>query len=148
MSPGSTIADSDLWPDGSYPRRPLLVEFAGAENPARGWNRHRSPETVILWRYAREKTSWVEVGRVSGPAATGAMLMEPVVRVAMAEEGGVPPVDLDLIRERIARVITAELDLVADVDRARVLCLVHDEIAGRIAEWMPEPAGAPALRVF
>jgi hypothetical protein len=135
---GTWIHESELWPDGTYPRTPLLVEHAGAENPLRGWNRHKSDNTVVLWRYERVGSTFVEVGRVAAPAGMWAALLEPLVRDALARDGGGGmPVDLDGIRERITRVISAELDLVSDADRGRVLTLVHDELASRIAEWYP-----------
>ena len=145
LQPGSTIPESDLWPSGAYPRKPLLIEFAGAENPAHGHNRHKSDNTVILWRY--EGGAFVELGRVHAPAAMWAPLLEPLVREAMALEAGRPaPPDVDLIRGRIARVLAAELDLVSDGDRVRILTLLHDELLGRIAEWcMPEAAIAHRL---
>jgi hypothetical protein len=136
LRPGSSIRESDLWPDGSFPRMPLVLEFAGAENPARGHNRRNSDETVILWRYHRDAGKFLEFGRVAGPGAIWARLMEPLVMEAMREEMGFAPApDFDLIRERIIRMLRAELDLIGDRDRARLLTLVHDELAGRIAEW-------------
>lgn len=138
LAPGSTIPESQLWPNGTFPRTPLIVEFAGAENPGRGHNRHLSDNTVILWRYERSDAQdgkFIEVGRVSAPAGMWAMLLEPLVRDAMAKESGFVALDFDLIRSRISRVIAAELDLVGNGDRARLLTLVHDELAGRIAEW-------------
>jgi len=138
LRPGATIPESELWPNGTFPRTPLIVEFAGAENPARGHNRHLSDNTVILWRYERSEATegkFIEVGRVSAPGGMWAMLLEPLVRDAMAQESGFVALDFDLIRSRITRVIAAELDLVGNGDRARLLTLVHDELAGRIAEW-------------
>lgn len=133
---GTWILESKLWPDGTYPRTPLLVEHAGADNPARGWNRHKSDNTVVLWRYERVGSTFVEVGRVAAPAGMWAALLEPLVRDALARDAGVAPApDLDLIRLRITRFLSAELDLIGDADRGRVLTLVHDELAGRIAEW-------------
>lgn len=135
---GSSILESDLWPDGTFPRKPLIVEFAGAENPARGWNRHNSDNSVILWRYERPEGKdgeFVEVGRVVAPGAMWPLLMEPLVRDAMAQEMGFPKLDLDVVRSRIARVLSAELDLVEKADRGRILTLVHDELAARIADW-------------
>jgi hypothetical protein len=128
-----------LWPAAGYPRAPLIVEFAGADNPARGHNRHGSDETVVLWRYDRAAGEFRELGRVVAPGAIWMRLLEPLVREAMrAEMGIVATPDLESIRERISRMIRAELDLIPDTDRGRVLTLVHDELAGRIAEWMPD----------
>lgn len=143
LNPGSTIPESDLWPDGAFPRVPLIIEFAGSEAPARGHNRHRSDNTVILWRY--EGGKFLEMGRVVAPSAMWAMLLEPLVREAMAREAGFSaPPDMDLIRDRITRVLAAELDLVADIHRARILTLIHDELSGRIAEWT-EPSARGVL---
>lgn len=144
LRPGTTIPESDLWPNGSFPRTPLIIEFAGAENPARGHARHRSGDTVILWSYERSTGKFLELGRVVAQAATWAILLEPLAREAMAREAGfIPPPDIDLIRSRITRVLAAELDLVADMDRLRVLTLVYDEISVRIADWTTP--GTPLL---
>jgi hypothetical protein len=138
--PGSWILESELWPDGTYPRIPLIVEHAGAENPARGWNRRQSDNTVVLWRYDRVKGGFEEVGRVAAPPGRlWAHLLEPLVRDALARDMGESPTpDLDLIRDRLSRFLAAEFDIIPEADRAAVLTLVHDELAGRIAEWMPE----------
>jgi hypothetical protein len=145
LRPGSTIPESALWPDGSYPRVPLIVEFAGAEHPARGWRRHECDETVILWRYERAQSQFAEVGRVLAPGAMWMRLLEPLVLDAMRSEfSGVPPPDFERIRERISRTIAAELDLIRDEDRARVLTAVHDELAGMIAEWSVDPVARGA----
>lgn len=136
--PGATILETDLWPDGSFPRIPLLVEFAGAENPAKGWNRHKSDETAILWRYERsdgKDGEFVEVGRVVAPNGIWALLLEPLVREAMAQQSGTAVPDFGTVRDRIAKFLAAELDLVGDADRARLLAIVHDELASRIAQW-------------
>jgi hypothetical protein len=137
--PGATIQEAKLWPDGTYPRLPLLLEFAGAENPDRGWNRHRSDETAVLWRYDRERGEFVEVGRVVAPNKLWQILIDPLIREEMGKEYGAASLpDLDAIRERIARVITAELAVIPDAHRVRVLTLVHDELASRICEWLPD----------
>jgi hypothetical protein len=135
LRPGATVPEASLWPDGTFPRAPLILEFAGALNPGRGHNRRKSDETAVLWRYDRAAGKWVELGRVAAPGAMWGRLLEPLVRNAMAEECGFVPLDCDLVRSRIARVIAAELALVADRDRAQVLTLVHDELASRISEW-------------
>ena len=138
MRPGSTIAESDLWPDEDFPSAPLLLEFAGADRPARGWNRHKSDQTVILWRYDRDSGAWGELGRVSAPGAMWTAGIEPLVREALSEEylDQVAP-DLAAIRERIAAAISAELDVLSDErSRASVLTLVHDELACRISELL------------
>ena len=67
-----------------------------------------------------------------------AHLLEPLVRDALLRDmGEVTAPDLELVRERIARFLAAEFDIIPNADRARLLTLVHDELAGRIAEWMP-----------
>jgi hypothetical protein len=137
LRPGTWILESALWPDGTYPRTPLLVEHAGAENPGKGWNRHNSDDTVILWRYDRAAGEFVEVGRVHAPPGLlWAHLLEPMVRDSLARDAGdVPAPDLTLVRERIVRFLAAEFDIIPEADRSRVLTLVHDELAVRIAEW-------------
>jgi hypothetical protein len=137
---GTWILESQLWPDGTYPRTPLLVEHAGAENPGHGWNRHKSDNTVVLWRYDRMVGKFIELGRVAAPGGCWASLLEPLVRDALQQDAGaiIPAPDLDLIRVRITRFLSAELDLISDADRGRVLTLVHDELASRIAEWGSE----------
>lgn len=141
LSPGTWIPEASLWPDGEYPRVPLLVEFAGADNPARGWKRHESDETVVLWRYDRERKEFIEVGRVQASRGLWAPLLEPLVRHSLAEyEGERPEPQIDVIRDRIGRFLQAELDVIAEHDRARILCMVHDELAARIAEWSSDSA--------
>lgn len=136
FNPGTWILESQLWPDGTFPRHPLLLEFAGAEKPARGWNRHQSENTVILWVYERTSGEFLEVGRVHAPGGLWASLIEPLVRDCLSRDAGEPAApDLDAIRARITRVLSAELNLITDSDRYRVLCVIHDELAGRIAEW-------------
>jgi hypothetical protein len=136
FQPGTWIEESDLWPDGTFPRIPLLVEHAGAATPAKGHNRHRCDNTVILWRYDRDQGKFLEVGRVAAPAGIWMMLLEPLVREWLrpdADNAAAP--DLDLIRSRITAFLSAELNLISDPERARVLTLVHDELAARLAEW-------------
>jgi hypothetical protein len=136
--PGSEIAESALWPDGRFPRVPLIVEHAGAEAPGRGWNRHRSDNTVVLWRYDRAGGKFAELGRVAAPAGEWMPMLEPLVRETLAKDGGLqPPPDFDLIRSRITRFLQNELNVVNDADRGRVLTLVHDELACRMTEWSP-----------
>jgi len=118
----------------------LIVEFAGADNPGHGHNRHGSDNTVILWRYERSGEGvgvFLKLGQVVAPGAMWALLLEPLVRQAMWDDaGGNPPApDVDLIRGRITAMLGAELDLVSDAQRASILTLVHDELAGRIAQW-------------
>jgi len=138
FQPGSWIDESDLWPDGRFPRVPLLVEHAGAEDPAKGWNRHKCDNTVILWRYDRENGKFLEVGRVAAQAGFWAVLLEPLVRDAMSRDRGeCPALDVDLVRARITRFLAAEFDIIPDAERYRILTLVHDELACRIAEWAP-----------
>jgi hypothetical protein len=133
--PGTWIEETELWPDGTFPRIPLLVEQAGAEKPARGWLRHKCDETVVLWRYQRDPGTFVEVGRVAAPGGLWPLLLEPLVRSAFEQDGGGHgPEDLALIRERISRFLHAELDRVTDADRGRVLTLVHDELASGIVD--------------
>jgi hypothetical protein len=137
LRPGSQVPESELWPDGTFPRNPIIVEFAGAISPARGWQRHQSEETAVLWRYDRELGEFHELGRVVAAAGMWARLLEPLVREAMQREAGISPVpDFDLIRERITRLLAAELDLLPeDRDRSRLLTIIHDELAFRMAEW-------------
>ena len=149
--PGASMVESALSPDASYPRRPLLVEFCGSLQPARGWNRHNSDETVILWIYDRAHGgAFREYGRVAAPAGSWMQLLEPLAREAMREELGAPRnLDVDLIRIRIARVIASELDRLDRADRARVLNVMHDELAARIAavaedDWGLVGLGSPA----
>ena len=135
---GTWIEEAQLWPDGSYPRNPLLVEHAGADKPGRGHNRHKSDNTAVLWRYERVAGKFLEVGRVAAPAGMWALLLEPLVRDTLARDAGdVPAPDVDLIRDRITRFLAAEFDIIPDSDRYRILTLVHDELASRIAEWTP-----------
>lgn len=147
LRPGSWVLESDLNPDGTYPRVPLLVEHAGSEAPEKGWNRHKCDNTVILWRYDRAEGKFEEVGRVAAPAGMWAMLLEPLVRDTLARDvsGCQVQPDIDLIRTRITRFLAAEFDIIPDADRGRILCLIHDELACRIAEWTPhdEFAGIP-----
>jgi hypothetical protein len=134
--PGAWVEENALWPDGTFPRTPLLVEHAGAEAPARGHNRHRCDNTVILWRYDRATGQFAEVGRVAAPAGLWMHLLEPLVRECFAREMGMAPAaDLDLIRSRITQFLQAELRLITDAERGRVLTLVHDELAARFSEW-------------
>jgi len=144
--PGSLIQETELWPDETFPRVPLILEFAGSENPGKGHNRHKSDNTVVLWRYLRTEGKFEELGRVSVPAGMWAMLLEPLVREAMAAEiFGVHTLDIEAIRLRISRVIAAELDRLEDGDRARVLTAVHDELGFRLAD-VGESGRQPASR--
>ena len=79
------------------------------------------------------------------PGGLWPRLLEPLVRDALARDmpTRMEP-DLEMIQERITRLLQAELDLLSDADRARVLTLVHDELGSRIAEW--GSAGGRAVR--
>lgn len=147
MRPGSWIIETQLWPDGTYPATPLLLEHAGAENPGKGWARHQSDDTVVLWRYDRAKGEFVEIGRVAAPGGVWPQLMEPLARDWLSRDLNYqqPERDLELTRSRIMKFLAQELDAIPDADRARVLTLVHDELAGRIAEWGEWVSGSAAL---
>lgn len=139
LKPGTEIAEGELWPDGTYPRIPLLLEHAGASKPAKGWNRHKSDNTVVLWRYDPPTARFLEIGRVEAPGGTWAMLMEPLIRDWLLKDADPETLqDLELLRARIVKFLAAELDPLSDRDRVQVLVAVHDELAGRIAEWSPE----------
>jgi hypothetical protein len=148
LRPGSTVPEAELWPDGTFPRVPLVVEFCGALKPAKGWNRHQSDETAVLWAYEKAQGEFLEIGRVAAPTGLWMRSLEPLVRDAMARElGELNQPDLEVIRTRITRVLAAELDLVAAADRSRLLTLVHDELAWRIVEWGDYPTTSGETRV-
>lgn len=134
LRPGSTIAQSDLWPDPQYPEVPLLLEsFPG---PAYGIRGHRRCDSIyVLWRWDAASRSWGELGRTSSKAWEWAMELRPLaLRALRASKRLQEPAGADVIAiaERISGAMDSELRLLDRSDRSRVLSVLYNHLAARM----------------
>jgi hypothetical protein len=130
LKPGALVDSSALWPDGSYPTKPLLLENAGSDATGRGHN--RSKQVYILWRYEPERSVWVEVVRT---LTEGLEWVSSLVPVALREIGGAPAPDPDLARN-VSRFFLSQLDKelgeLPAGDRHLTLSLLYEQVAARL----------------
>lgn len=136
--PGSIVSEADLWPEGSPPGAPVLLEGAmiAGDGPA---SKRRMDQLYVLWRYNAEMNAWTELGRARSVSWEWAIELRPLAVRAMQEQRGHGAVssaaDHPAIAARIRNVFEGELQELADADKWRVLAIIHDELAGRVAHY-------------
>lgn len=121
--------EGELWPGPEWPEMPVLLECAGEDGS--GWGHQRSPSTYILWVW--ESGEWREVARAASVGREWTWDLEQAARRALGQGKRRPPeIDPAAVRERVARVLEAELEGLDQAGQAEVLSAVHDELAARI----------------
>jgi hypothetical protein len=138
LKSGSLIKECDLWPSDEYPLTPLLLECADNPDNLRGHKANQADSLWILWTY--RDGEWHELGRSLCRSWQWVWDLKPIGLRAMAEARGgvvvkVEP-DLDAISARITLLLDQELAAVGPTDRSKVLCVIHDQLASRVASLL------------
>ena len=133
LRPGTTVTETELWPDG-YPPTPVLLEYA-PPLPGHGRGHNRGDQLYILWKFDREKNEWVELGRARSVSWEWAIDLRPLAVRALAEARSVVAVLPNLvgIAARISGFLDGELKPLEVPDRQKVLSVIHDQFAGLMA---------------
>lgn len=135
MRPGATVTTAELHPSPDYPDRPLMLEHT--RTPAKGIvGGRRKLSLYILWQYDDRTHGWLELGRAASASWEWAMELRPLALRALREGRGqlVPAkADLPAIATRISRAIGMELEALDPPERIRVIAIIHDEFAMRLA---------------
>jgi hypothetical protein len=128
LKPGARLEYSSLWPDPRYPRKPVLLEFAGSDHSGRGHN--RGSQIYILWRLEGE--NWVEIAR---SLSVGGEWIAVLMPIALRELGGPARIDPDMA-EKLAVVwlgrLDDELKELGAGDRGIMLNFVFEQVAARM----------------
>lgn len=133
LGPGRRIREADLWPDASYPRPALLLEYAGNPKPARGWGRHKQDNEYILWTYTEGDGEFRELARTMLPPGTWSWHMGPLAQRFLERGGyGQRYKTVEEIQQRVSDFLDAELEMARPEDEATVLAVLYDQIACRI----------------
>jgi hypothetical protein len=148
---GARVEESALWPTRHYPRRPLLVEYAGSTGLSadgrRASGHNRSRDLYILWRFDPERREWDELARTASDGPEWYEYFQPIVAREIAEREIIPP-GVDQVAEaravagRLVALIEGALDELADEGRDRALSFLYDQIAARFAASLSESAAA------
>jgi hypothetical protein len=131
LKPGKLIEERELWPDDTYPKKPLLIEYAGIDVVARRGG--RSTHLYILWRYDRDRAAWRELARAS---AIGAEWVEYIKPVAMRELDDPCVKCVDIAADATARVLKAvefELQYLGTEPRRQFIAFLYEEVTARLA---------------
>lgn len=130
LTPGKMVCWADVRPTIEYPEVPVLLECAGIAKPGRGHN--RSEYLYILWQWCPIRNAFVELARSSSVASEWATDLEIPARRAIGERR--PEPDPGDVRRRIADYLSRELERALPPDRFRILAVIHDELASRMAQ--------------
>lgn len=132
LRPGARMDEAELWPAPQYPAVPVLLECAGSDG--RGWGHRRSANTYILWLYERTSGEWAELARAVGQAWEWCYILGPVAARVLAQQLPIrPPAEIGPLAERIRSLLEGELSNLPPEDRSKVLGLLHDQLAARLA---------------
>lgn len=131
--PGATVTEAQLWSEG-YPATPILLEYA-APGPSYGRGHNRNQQLYVLWKWDREAHEWVELGRARSVSWEWAIDLRPLAIRALAESraGFTVMPNLVMIAARISGFLDGELKPLEIPDRQRILAVLHDQFAGRLA---------------
>lgn len=129
LAPGSRIQKTDLWPQPDSPRIPLLLEYAGADDP--GWGHHRTPGTYILWIW--EEDAWRELARTTAHSWEWCIVLGPVAERVIQEgcASGSSPEPHWAKADRIMAVVERSISLTPPADQLHLMCLIHDRLAAK-----------------
>lgn len=134
VKPGSVLSRAELRPSAEFPAAPVLIEMARVMEDAPA-ARRRYEDLVVLWRYSRERDTWIELGRSRSKSWEWAIELRAIAVRAIEEQRVRVQVVVNAveIQRRIATAIERELAGVGAGDRWRVLSVVHDELARGLA---------------
>jgi hypothetical protein len=131
------MKEGDLWPDETWPRPALLLEYAGNPKPLRGWNRHTQDNEYILWTYTEGDGEWKEMARTMLPPGTWTWHMGPLAQRFLERGGyGYQYRTVEQIQQRVGEFLDAEMAEVRPEEEAIVLAVLYDQIASRICDPM------------
>jgi hypothetical protein len=141
LRPGSTVTDAELRPSEEYPEMPVLLEYAQvAAQGRRGHNRRES--LYVLWRF--DGATWIELGRSMSASWEWAIDLRPLAVRALDQRPHVMR-DLAAAQKRIAAALAQELEGLESADQWRVLGIIHDQLACRVAA-IPRIEASPSIR--
>jgi hypothetical protein len=130
LKPGSVVTRAQLRPTLEFPAAPVLLEMARVPEDAPAAQRHYE-DLVVLWRWERE--AWCELGRARSKSWEWAIEVRAIAVRAIEEQR--VQVRVAVSPEETQRRIVAaiERELAMTTERARVLAIVHDQLASRMA---------------
>lgn len=132
LVPGSTVTLAEICPS-DFPDTPVLLEYA--QVPAQGKRGHSRRESLyVLWRLepGRDGSIWVELARARAASWEWAVDLRPLAVRALTQRPEIMP-DLVAVQNRIAEALARELDALEVAHQARVLGIIHDQLACRVA---------------
>jgi hypothetical protein len=137
FKPGQIIPESDLWPDKSYPPRPLLLECAG---PC-------GDREQAYFLYELRQRQWIEIARSQSRRGEWSHDLRPIARRALARQGYPKKTKVDVHKtgDRLLAMIDAALMGMSKTDQAILHDIIHDGNAARSVALMPN--AAPAIRL-
>jgi hypothetical protein len=129
LVPGCTVTLAEICPS-DYPDTPVLLEYAQVRAQAkRGHNRRE--QLYVLWRLDLVSYEWLELGRSQSMSWEWAVDLRPLAVRALARPQVMP--DLVAVQNRIVAALARELDSLEAAQQARVLGIIHDQLACRVA---------------
>jgi len=135
LRPGAWASAAELRPSADYPPIPVLLEYTSGA--VRGVAGHRRADSLyVLWRW--EPGRWRELGRASSLAWEWALDLRPLAIRALAEARGDLPIvvmapDFAAIAIEISGFLDEHLRILSPGDRIRLLGVLHDQFAARLA---------------
>jgi hypothetical protein len=127
---GTVVTDAQLRPSDEWPAMPVLLEFVMVMVEQGKLGRKRAEQQYVLWRF--DGYVWIELGRAQSPSWQWAIDLRELAVRALAQGPEVMP-DLAAVQARIAAAIARELEGLEGELQSRVLGIVHDQIACRVA---------------
>jgi len=133
LRPGQLVSEEELYEPG-YPPVPILLEYSQGDVSGVRGARRREP-LYVLWRYDRVPGEWQEIARAASVSWEWAADLRPIAIRALREARGSVEVlpSLPLIARRISMFLETELTTLEDSDRLKILAVLHDQFACRIA---------------
>lgn len=137
VRPGTVVTAAQLWPDEKAPRMPIVLESGWAPGQEKKFGHNRRDRLYILWRYNPERDEWTEVGKAQSVAWEWAIDLRPLaVRLMREARPAVEVMAINFleVQDRIAALLERELTGLEDPDRWKVLGILHDQLAWRVAQ--------------
>ena len=132
LRPGTVVTDAQLHPTGEYPETPIVLECAPEPARIRGGHHANREQVYVLWRLDVARNEWAEIGRSRALSWEWAVDLRPLAMRALAQRAVVMP-DLLAVERRIAEALRRELDGLEPPQLCRVLAIMHDQLAQRVA---------------
>jgi hypothetical protein len=133
MRCGQELPEERLWPAPDYPGTPILLEHAGMTAP--GWGHRRSPQSYILWRYDREKASWVELARAASIEDSWVHTLLPIARRAIEEQASaLPALNCSQAANTLLQMLDEHLSVARGQEKQQLLSLLYNGVVHRLTE--------------